>query len=305
MLKQIDFLGPRISLRVKGNETIKSSFGGFTTLFILIASIGTFFGFGIDLFIRNNPQVSFNQIKNENPSYILNHLTFLFAIYDQYSDMPYIEYDRKLVTTMQRLDNDGNGNWKVTEYTLEKCSNETLQKWDGAIQNKPSNYWCLPKNITIELLGFMNGGSCTIGRLVTRLCKNSTTRNDCYSREFIEKNITDRIQMHYILESSNTDTLNYKNPSSSIPFSGIVNTNTNTWNRLTFLFRNRHIETDTGFFISDKKNEIFNGINEVASDSVYTYGTNTIFSHLFGNHQYKEFYVRDYIKVQNIFAQVA
>ncbi len=302
MIKKLDFLGPKVTLRIRSNELFKSTIGGLATIITIIASVGTFFGFGLDIFRHANPRVTFNKKENHHPKYTLNHLTFLFAIYDQYTGKPYEELERKFTSTIQKMENDGEGNLDVQDYKLERCSPEAINKWKDAFFNQPSNYWCLPKNLTILLTGVVGEGASTMARLQVEYCKNTTTRSDCYSREFIEKNITGRIQMHYIVQSSQIDTINYTNPGVSIPFSGLTDTNTNTWNRLTFLFSNRHVETDMGFFISNIKDDLFEGVERVIPDSVYSIGTNSIFSHLFGNYRYEECYLRDYIKIQNVFA---
>ncbi len=47
---------------------------------------------------------------------------------------------------------------------------------------------------------------------------------------------------------------------------------------------------------------MYNAIDNIFTETVYTQGTNTIFSHLIGNAKYKDSYTRNYIKVQNVFA---
>ncbi len=304
MLKAIDFLGPRIYLRINNNEKLKSTIGGLSTIFMLIVSVGAFFAFGLDIYQRKNPTVRFNKVDNSNPIHVITHLNFLFAIYDQWSDKPFPEFERKFYSYLDHIEYDGKGGNKITKYYFEKCSNNTISKWKGYFYNISANNWRLTVGNTSTINGVFGEGKHDALRLQTKYCDNIVNINkNCYSRDFIEKNITDRIQMHYITESSKLDTINYKQPARKIAYTGLTNTNANTWNRLTILFMNTLVNTDTGFFISDIRKDLYNGINKyVKIDSVYSKGTDTIFSHFMGNDKYMEVYTRSYIKVQNVFA---
>lgn len=307
-IRSIDVLGPSMGFKINRQDTFKSSIGGLFTLFFGMLSVGVFLGFGRDLFSRENPAVMFNKLINENPVYQISYLNFLFAVYDQSSDKPFEELDRKFYSYIDYYDWPGDGTRTSKRYYLERCSTETIKKWDGYFKNVKSNYFCLPKNVTLDIKGIYNEGKYTSLRLQIDFCKNNTNldndqiKTDCYSRDFIENNITGRIQMHYLLESVKIDNKNYSNPGSAVVVSDTVNTNTNSWNRLKIFFKNIEIKTDKGFLVDDWESQILNSVDDIFSETVYTYGTNTIFSHLIGNSKYKDIFTRSYIKIQNIFA---
>ncbi len=309
MLRDVDLLAPNVFLRADGNENQKSNVGGFFTVIVVLLAIGAFFGFGMDIFLRSNPTVTFNKVINDEPFYRVNSTNFLFAIYDQWSDLPFEEFERKFYPYLDHMYFDGKGSNNITKYPFVKCGSEALERWRGTFFNIPSNYLCLPDGVDITVRGIFGDGAHDLLRVQTIYCKNNTDpnspdpiRTDCYDRDFITSNITGRIQMHYIMESSNMDTINYKAPGSTIPLSGLSNTNAESWNRLTVLFKNTLVETDTGFFTQDLRNDVYSGVESALSETVYTIGTDTIFSHLMGNSKYKDVYIRKYIKIQDVFA---
>jgi len=249
-----------------------------------------------------------NRLVNPDPSYTVSHLNFLFAIYDQASDKVFEEFDKKFYSYLDFYNWKGDGTRTIKRYFLERCTDETIKKWDGYFKSPKSNYFCLPENTVLNITGIYNEGKHTSSRVQVDYCKNNTDpavgpiKTDCYPRNFTEKNITGRIQMHYMLESNKIDNGNYTTPGSSVVIADTTNTNTNSWNRLKILFKNIEIKTDAGFFVNDWQTLILNSIENIFPETVYTLGTNTIFSHILGNGKYKDVFTRSYIKVQNIFA---
>jgi len=314
MLQRIDMLGPVINFKINGHMILKSNFGGFITLLIFILSVGAFIGFGRDLFLRENPIVLFNKLENDSPSFTITDMNFLFAVYDQFSDLGFEEFERKFVGYMEYYEYMGDGTNidgstdPNNNHFFEKCSPEALAKWDGYFYNDKSLYFCLPKNTTLNIKGIFNEGAHSAVRMQIMYCFNNTDstqgpiHTNCHDRNFIERNVTGRIQMHYIFSSSKIDSGNYVTPGTIIPVTGLTNTNVNTWNRLTVNFINSEVDTNTGWFLAEWYYQVYNRIESIVSESVYSPGTDTIFSHLMGNYKYKEVYRRDYIKIQNIFA---
>jgi len=235
-------------------------------------------------------------------------LNILYAIYDQASDKPFEELDRKFYSYLDYYEWHGDGTRTIKRFYLERCTETTLQKWDGNFKSIKSNYFCLPKNTFLNITGVYNEGIYTSSRLQVDFCGNNTDptagplKTNCYPRSFIENNITGRIQMHYMIESVKIDNENYTNPVSSVVVADTTNTNTNSWNRLKIMFKNIEVKTDRGFFLEDWKTLVWNSIDNIFSETVFTQGTNTIFSHLIGNAKYKDSYTRYYIKVQDVFA---
>jgi hypothetical protein len=108
-MKQIDLLGPPIHLQITKHSKFRTTIGAFFTIIIFLLSVGAFFGLGIDLFTRKSPRGTFNKLYNSTPEFIMTEDNFLFSIYDQYSNIPYKELERKFQIIMEHIDLDGEG----------------------------------------------------------------------------------------------------------------------------------------------------------------------------------------------------
>ncbi len=157
----------------------------------------------------------------------------------------------------------------------------------------------------------MSSSKSSLVRLQLDFCKNKTDpkkgilKTDCYTREETQKFLSSkRIQMNYIIQTANIDSTNFLNPGSSYIYSNSINTNAFSWTRLNILFKKIVVETDTGFFVEDKKIWEDMVLEAVTSESLYTPETDTVFSFLIGNLPWKEIYYRRYIKIQDIFAMM-
>jgi hypothetical protein len=303
-LKTLDLLGPSISLQISRNNKFKTLTGAIITIIVFLASIGAFFAFGSDLLSRTNPRVTFNKLSNSPPEYIMTDNNFLFSMYDQYTNIPYEESDRKFTSVMEYLEIDG-PSFTVTSYEMTKCSDFTLKKWNDKIASAPpDSYRCLPKGLSLKVFGIPDVGKNSLLRLQVNYCTNTTAYDKCYPYDFIQQNITGRIQMNYLIESSKVDSLNYDSPVSFSQISQLVNTNTKSWTRSNVVFKNIKFISDQGFFTKYYEENIYQAVDTIYTESVYTPDTTTIFSHLMGNSEFTDTYTRNYLKIQEIFAMM-
>jgi hypothetical protein len=113
-----------------------------------------------------------------------------------------------------------------------------------------------------------------------------------------------RIQMNYLIDNIMVDTSIYSQPFISILDSDKINTDANSWSRMTINFKQIKINTDIGFFYPTIEPQISSGIDSVKFESFYSPNTTTIFSHRFIFTDWLEIYDRDYIKVQDILAMM-
>ncbi len=306
-MKEIDLIGQTQSLTAGGHSRLKTNIGGFATLFLLFSTMGAFVAFGLDLFKKENPTVVFNKQQNDLEGNTFTHENFALLLFDQDSSREIPEFNRKFVTYANYYITDGKGNWKAEKYYFEECTDEIKEKWKvDAISKAP--IMCFPKDKKISLNGTFGEGAYSTVRIQTVYCKNNTDPargpvvNNCYDRSFIEKNITARIQMQLIFSSSQVNTYNYTNPGYGLTVNKLSNSNTNTWTRLMIRFKKIDIETNQGFLFEDIHHDVYNAIESFVAESIYTPGTEVIFSHMMGNAKYKDVYKRDYIMIQNVFA---
>jgi hypothetical protein len=314
MIRSIDFLGPEVSFNIANHRIFKTRFGGIASLILLALAILAFLGFGRDIFEKKQPRVTFNRITDAEDIQhkYLTDSNFLFSIYDQYTDQPIPDFDRRFEVYYDFLDFRGDGMIdKNFRNPFEKCSEETLKLFTDYLNLEPSSYYCFPKGPEIELMGVMSQGKSSMARLQVDFCKNNTDitkgkiKTDCYSKQetqiFLASN---RIQMHYIIETANIDSTNYLKPGSRYIYSNSINTNAFSWTRLNILFKKIVVDTDIGFFVEDKKHWEIMALESIASESIYSPATDTVFSFLIGNSPWKEIYSRYYIKIQDVFAMM-
>ena len=69
-IRSIDIFGAQFNFTIFGKSNYNTSFGGFLTLFIVIATIVISIMFGLDLVLRTNPKVLIDRINPPNYSYI-------------------------------------------------------------------------------------------------------------------------------------------------------------------------------------------------------------------------------------------
>ena len=116
MLKNLDFFGPGVEFKINNSSSLKSEFGGLTSIFVFFVSILAFIGFGYDLFRRESPTVMMNRVLSENTSYTITDSNFLFAVYDQFSDKAFPELDRKFRGSLDFIEFFGDGNSARKKY---------------------------------------------------------------------------------------------------------------------------------------------------------------------------------------------
>jgi hypothetical protein len=310
----LDFLGPEVQFNIKNHRIYKTKSGGIASLFLLGVAVLAFLGFGRDIFEKKQPRVTFNRITDDQDiqQKNLTQSNFLFSIYDQYTDQPIPEFDRRFEVYYDFLDFRGEGMIdKNFRNPFEKCTREALKSYSEYLNMLPSSYYCFPKGSEIELMGVMSQGKSSLVRLQLDFCKNNTDvskgalKTDCYTREETQKFLSSkRIQMNYIIETANIDSTNYTHPGSRYVYSNSINTNAFSWTRLNILFKKIVVDTDIGFFIEDKKKWEVIALESVTSESYYSPETDTVFSFLIGNSPWKEIYSRYYIKIQDIFAMM-
>jgi hypothetical protein len=311
MLSLIDYLAPSMNFKIQRQRYFKTNFGGFGSLIFIFIAIFAFLGFGRDIFEKKLPNVHFNRIFDEEiPITNLTESTFLFSFYDQYSDQPIPEFERRFDIYYDFLDFTGEmtieKNFRIP---LKKCSKETLKKFKGHYNRNPDSYYCFPKNIS--LINVATQGYSSLVRIQLDFCQNSTNQNsisskqNCYTKKETQNFLSsNRIQMEYITNTYSIDTSNYSFPENLLTFGLGIDTSALSWTRLTILFKKIMVTTDTGFLIPDWKNNTVTAYESGNSESIYSPDTDTVFSILIGNSPWKEIYSRRYIKVQDVFAMM-
>ncbi len=83
-------------LTIESNSFMKTKFGAFMSILLFLMVIGAFLGFGIDIFYKFQPRVTFNRNTNEGiPELNVTDQNFLFSVYDQYTDEQIPDFFRR------------------------------------------------------------------------------------------------------------------------------------------------------------------------------------------------------------------
>jgi hypothetical protein len=313
MLKFLDFLGPNISLNINQSSNFKSSIGGLMTILISIVFLIVFFGFGNDIFYKRKPRVTFNRVINDRvPYHEFKDDNFLFTFYNQYTDRQFEDFERMFTVYYDYFNFMGDGKIEVSlRNPFEKCNKNSIKKWASYFRYDAETYYCFPKNSTIPISGTRASGIFKGLRLQLDFCTNNTDpkkgqiKTDCFSQDNIKKLIsTDRIQVHYLLGDNLVNIFDYETPFLNLPKEGNMNTDANSWSRVSFAFKEIRVNTDTGYLTTNVMESKAISIDSTENEFFYTPGTTTLISNLFFFSYWVENYNREYIKVQDVIAMM-
>ena len=303
ILRMIDILGPELKLKIRQKDTYKTKIGGFFTLiFVLLVSLAIG-SEGLDMIYRKKPLILYKKQKDFDQSFNLNSENFAFSIFNQENDT-IIPNLGKMFTIYLEVFENYNGKYNTSTYNFERCQNETIQRKKDNLRVNSSEYWCLPKNVSIIINGTFLFGKFTSSRLSVDFCINGTkNRTDCMNISDI-KAALNNVNMNIIFDNYYTDYLNYSEP--FIPTYHIENiiSNENTFSRKVFYFKKMIYETDYGWVMSDNytmEKQVFD-----SSEFSFTFDQNTksIFSIMIVNSNNKDLYQRSYVKFQEIFSYI-
>jgi len=306
-MEKIDLLYSPIELNIKGEKGLKTKLGGIFTILALFFFTASFFAFGIDIFYKKEPKIIEVLKNNPSPLFQITPESIAFTLYDQESVIQYEENERKFMAYLEIFRYVGL-NRTHERFDIVKCTPEKMKYFNDSIYFSEDKYYCLPNETNIDIYGAFNTYNFSQARIQVDFCKNNTDiengsiRNNCYSTDFIKKNITERIQMNILMKSVSIVNNDYLNPGKTHIISKMINTDVNTWSRMNVFFRNIEVSTDKGFISSDIENENYQSVDHILTDSIWNNNTDTIFSHIFANGNEIKIHVRSYEKIQDVFA---
>ncbi len=288
-----------MSLSIKGKGKLFTPCGGFLTLVstaILILLLYDLLNRSVN---RLDPIIVKNKTPNDLPQLNITDKNFAYALYNQADETQIEELERKLVGSSQHYDTETK---QVTNYEMKMCGKQALRQWDVNSLKSNLTYWCLPEGTNIQLKNPRD-----ILKFEISFCENLKNSN-CHNYDYINNNLNNNIQMHYLINSSSVDLMDYSNPVKPLDFSGISNSNLNTWSRNYINLKNIEIETDYGLFITRIDKTLYQTVSNVnyetlfinKNDSDKNKKNTTIFSHILTLENYKDTYKRSYIKVHNV-----
>lgn len=313
---QLDIFGSAYGFLTDGNDKFKSNSGALLTVCYCIIVIALFFGFGLDLYQRKNPRVSFN---TETVPYFLKNMsnaefTYAFRIEDTNGLM--VENPKLFYPTVGYIGMEmENGTWalKVGDYQkVKKChevTNYTLKESYYGISLK--NWYCIDFDGK-RLGGNWNGNFVYTFLIQILQCTNSSQNNNtCLPQDQTEKAFVNNLSggnFFYsdLFVSTQPAMNNFSQPLGSTLINNYEMLNLQFTRRKVQTFKTTRIDNDVGWFFSDFKEESLISSESIRPDltlkekwsqnvlyTTYLYLGNTIDS-----------YNRSYTKVQEVIASI-
>jgi hypothetical protein len=313
---QLDIFGSEFNFLTDGNEKFKSDSGALLTVIYCIIVIALFFGFGLDLYQRKNPRVSFN---TETVPYFLQEMsnanfTYAFRVEDNYGlmvDKPNLLYPVVGYVGMELK----NGTWslKIGDYQpVKKChevANYTLK--ESYYNVSLLNWYCLDFDGK-KFGGNWNGNFAYYFMIQILQCTNSTQNNNtCLRQEEIEKNFVNEItgsNLFYSDLSMNIQPAmnNFTSPLSSTLVNNYEMLNLQFTRRKVQTFKTTKIDNDVGWFFSDFKQESLVTMESIRPDFTLKdkWNQNVLYNTFIYLGNTYDTYNRSYTKVQEVIASI-
>lgn len=159
-MQGLDMLGIEFNLFYKKSNKFTTTFGLILSLLLYLIVLLCFIFFGIDIILREKPDVIVNQNFINNPIADLANFTFLLRPMKNNKDT-IEEIDRKLNLVLKFIDLDYSREIMPTKYTyipMVNCSttravrlneNDVISHMIG----KPDEYYCIPDSFKEEYMG--------------------------------------------------------------------------------------------------------------------------------------------------------
>lgn len=302
-LIKFDFMSPKVGFTIDRNETYKTYIGfSLTVVYILLIALA-FFAFGRDIFEKRKPSVVYNKDTTKSSIYTFNSSNLVFTLYDGNSQEPIIDIERKLFFYWELFYNYPGG-YDTYTYYFSKCSNSTLDYFNETLTIDRSNYYCLNEGSSIVARGSRSDKYFYSSRIQVDYCENEKfNKTDCLPIPEIKKQLPLRISMAFNIDDFYINSL-LRDPIVKKIFQTSINSSVENWGRIIFDMIMVDFTSDNGWIIESNSIFFSSTIDKVSFSNMGIPGTKTLFSHQFLNSSWSNLYKRNYVKVQQIFANI-
>lgn len=314
MVKNFDLIGPELKISINGDARLKTKVGGLLTILWIALSILAFCAFGRDILEKKNPQIQLNTKVNADRTfnYNSNNFTIMFAITDNVNLLPIKDIEKKMRLYFNVRNTNATKSVNSSETTLIDVNHDLIPcnssiVLPGAQNNllvDVSNYWCVPPNLKYKLVNGLGEGTSQWFRIQMEICVNSTKNNNgCLPLEKIYKEFT-TINVHYVISNIIIDGYDYLNPGKENYISGLIKGGSNTWSRNIYWFKGVYYNTDESWILESNRLQTYFQNSLIEAQLYSQPNTNVFFSHLISIVQLGDYYNRNYIKIQGVFAYI-
>lgn len=317
LFKYFDILSVKPQLFLDSSSRFKTLFGGILSFLCGITLLASTIYFSVLLFGRDTYTVMMSESRNHFPfknwtneqiSVILvdrfmNEVPNWERIFDYYADSWW---------NRDHLDNKtGKIEWKneIKQVYLEKCNLEEHFPGEEDLwrdQKLINSSMCIKRNQNLPIQHTFGDLNFTSIVFWIHRCRNTTTKNDCYPKEKIEKEL-ENVFLQVRFKDYTLDHSVIKEPKVPYIYSDMVQASSTTYKRTWYYFANVEYESDEGYVFEHKNKQslnIFSGTRDATDlrTSATVPGTFAVAS--FYNSPLKKLYNRRYYKAQNMIADL-
>lgn len=320
ILHKLDFLGSKPELNISGNARSKTLLGGLLSIIVVVLlCLGTYYFVNI-LFSRKNFTIVSTSVFDEKMFMNLTNGEFVFRLGDRVAGVIpdgekifgftglFYYYDFKTLP-----DGKQTGEIKTKAFPLEKCNSSVhfegskLSEWK-TFRVIDIDAYCLPRNL--ELYAKDKFGNFGFSQVAIHVhpCNNKTTNNKCYSRDRIDKTLSNALLVtgfrnFYYIHG------NYEEPEKQYYENDVVAFSSSFFKKVRYSFQNVNYITDDGYFLPEDSVKQFSQIEKFressalySADQSLIPGTFTELLISMGN--FRLDYNRKYYKFQNMLADL-
>jgi hypothetical protein len=316
LLTYTDIFGVQAKLQLNQEDTYRTNVGALFTIFYLFVSISLFFGFGVDMYQRTNPRVTFNTetVPHIKTNYSNDGFTYAYRIED--TNGKFFSNNSILSTIIYYgLYEQISGVWQLKIAKLieqKRCSEfPNLKQKEEYFNISLKEWYC------IDVSDLTMGGSWSSDFVSTILinaqqCINSTINNNsCLPQEIIQNSFNNKYTSAGLFYS---DLTLYAEPKMNDYENPLKNYLVNSFQMLGVGMSKRKIQTFKTTAINDDRGWFYKNIIEqkiISTDTVQFDSTlkdywsqDVLYSSFlyFGNR--KDVYNRNYTKIQEVIATI-
>ena len=251
-MKQLDLISEfKSNILVDRDSLFRTSFGGCLTILIAVISALCIFGFGRELYSKNNPIVTTSDYIDSN-SLKLDRSIFKTAISPvKTGGELYQDLDKMIEVTSSSLIINPN-NEPISSFShsrAKKCKNSEMK---NSFMNDEENYYCLSEKTNNNLEGSYGNSTFSVWIFYVNYCLNTTENNyHCKSREEIQKTMNE-IYFQIVFTNFYIDSSDYNTPVKSNYNEIIIRSSATNYRFDAFFFKKFDFFSDNGFILKDK-----------------------------------------------------
>jgi hypothetical protein len=311
-VQKLDIFGSRIFLRYNMKNSITSVAGGFMSIFCFLFAGLLIFAFGRDFFKRQNPifipqTVSLDQY----PKYNITNKNFSYAFrLEDTNAIPQTDTTEFYYTFKYRMFVKTN-DWEpkiIEDVPVKKCDSSMFGD-PVKYEQKKLDTWLCPE-LNYEVGGYWDADYVAFLQIDVHRCLegsvNPITKEKCAPKVKTDQKLFEKFFYSHFIQSVLINPSNYSNPLSA-DYSNYYRTLINgSLKREIYLFKLFKVETDYGWIIENKSNQILLGFSDVNFDiiAIDPLTSTKYFETIIYFDKKQDIYFREYPKIQKLIAEV-